>query len=223
LSWQHPWRQCSTSAPACAPCVSGMRAHMAAHHGARTRAPNPHHGLCEPPRKIGRRLAAAAGRFLLQKCGACCPYCAAQATRMPVVGARTLARRATAAGMALPVIAPKMLGGWFSCRNTPITRKHAPAPLNRPLLFLLPLLPSPTFQSSERIFGDDSLNSGEQLLSFSRGFNLKAQGMQAGRSKRSEVLESVVGLLNSADDRPALHGEGVCDSCKTDPLTQTRP
>ncbi len=39
-----------------------------------------------------------------------------------------------------------------------------------------------------------------------------AQG--EGRSKRCEVLESVVGLLNSADDRPALHGEGVCDSCK---------
>lgn len=31
------------------------------------------------------------------------------------IGLHTLARRATAAGMALPVMAPKMLGGWFSC------------------------------------------------------------------------------------------------------------
>jgi hypothetical protein len=34
------------------------------------------------------------------------------------------------------------------------------------------------------------------------------------RSKRSEVLDSVVGLLNTANDRPALHGEGVFDPCK---------
>jgi len=35
------------------------------------------------------------------------------------IGLHTLARRATALGMALPVMAPKMLGGWFSCGCAP--------------------------------------------------------------------------------------------------------
>jgi hypothetical protein len=44
--------------------------------------------LSEPPRQIGSRFAAAAVRFLLQKCGACCPHGRASHAHARVWGPR---------------------------------------------------------------------------------------------------------------------------------------
>ena len=85
----------------------------------------------------------------------CCACAACIRARMAwQAGGLTLARRATAAGMAFPVIAPKMLGGWFSCS---ISRSTTSQYLYRQYLsiqafILLPNRARLTFHKMMRIF-----------------------------------------------------------------------